>query len=321
MVLMGLAVVLTVAAVSIRSDTRALVAFFDTANRVATAQANRAGVFQSLVREDLDTVDREKLMTLVEELREGVRDGAAEVAATEPPGVGLGARDVLVLALESWDEGLGAFHLALLDAVDQPQSPVPERDLELALTQIRVGDAAYAKFLEVAGDLESALDVEVGPLPLVAYLDGDLPIVASRVAEAARLSPSLALLVDVGISAVRMDPEEVAASESNVTVIPATEALDVQIVVANHGNRIEQLVRVALTLSTDGGQLLVQDEQMIAELMPGSQQTAMFDALPVVPGEAYDLEVAVGKVADEKASELENNFHRRRFLVNATVEA
>ena len=139
--------------------------------------------------------------------------------------------------------------------------------------------------------------------------------------EAARLSPSLALLVDVGISAVRMDPEEVAGSESDVTVIPATEDLDVQVVVANHGNRIEQLVRVALTLSTDGGELLVQDEQMIAELMPGSQQTATFDALPVVPGEAYDLEVAVAKVADERASELANNFHRRRFLVNATVEA
>ena len=319
--LVALAIALTAAAVSLRSNTREIVAFLDTSDAVAGTQETGAQAFQELVRTDLSRVDRENLMTMMTQLEEGTIDAIAQISATEAPAQAQTAQQVFLLALESWGEGLSEFEMALLDAVDQPQSPLAERDLELSMTKLRVGDTTYARFLELTAGLRTIVDVEVGELPSVAYVEGDPPLVAGQVARAARLSPSLALVVDVGISAVRISPEEISDDGATVSVIPATETIDVQIVVANHGNRPEEAVRVALTLSEDGGNVLFQDQQVLAELLPGGQNTAVFAALPVSPSEAYDLAVSITKVADEDSSKLENNFHRRRFLVNDAVEA
>ncbi|MFQ5968109.1 MAG: hypothetical protein ACE5MI_10945, partial [Acidimicrobiia bacterium] len=276
---------------------------------------------QELVRRDLNRIDRESLMATMAQLMEGTQEAMEQIAISQAPPQAQAAQQVFLVALESWNEGLGEFEVALLDSVDQPQSPLAERDLGLALTKLRVGDSTYEGFLDLAAALRSMIDVEAGDLPSVAYVEGDPPIVASSLAQAARRSPSLALVVDVGISAVRITPEEISEADATVSVIPATETIDVQIVVANHGNRPEEAVRVALTLTTDGGNVLFQDQQVLAVLAPGGQNTAMFAALPVTPSEAYDLSVAITKVAEEDSSKLDNNFHRRRFFVNDAVEA
>jgi hypothetical protein len=315
-----LGVAFIAAVVSLRSDTRELVGFFDTARRVADSQAARAEVFQDLIRQDLDEVSRESFMTLMTQLREGLDEGIVELDSVDPPAGAAGADEVLALALESWAEGLSMFEIALLAVVDEPQSPLAELDLDVALTRLRVGDAAYLHFLRQTEELRSDVDVDIGELPAVAYLEGQPPIVSGRLAEAARRSTGLALVVDVAISAVRITPEEISEAGADVRVIPATEVIDVQVVIANNGNRVEEAVRVTVQLSTDGGTTVFDAEQVIEELAPGGQGTAFFTGLPVNPSEAYDLVVVVTPVTDEKTAEMENNFNQRRFLVNEAVE-
>ena len=310
-----------VGAVSLQNDTRELVGFFDRARRVADSQEARAVVFQDLVRRELDEVSRDRFMALINELTQGVGDASGVLSSGDPPAEAAGANEVLVLALDSWGQGLSLFGAALMGVVDEPLSPVAEQDLEVALTHMRVGDAAYARFLSRSDALRDGLDVSIGPLPSVAYLGGEPPIVSGRLAESARLSAGLALVVDVGISAIRFTPEEISDAGAEVRVIPATQTIDVQIMVANNGNRMEESVRVSAQLITDAGELLFEAERVIEELMPGSQQPAEFFGLRVSPSEAYDLLVVITPVPDERTANLENNLHERRFLINDTVEA
>ena len=311
-----LVAVILLAAVTLRSETRDLVGFFDTSRRVSEAQAVRAEVFQELLREDLGAVDRESFMNIVGQLQEGMDEAEAELVATDPPPAALGAYTTLQLAISSWSDGLGQFEPALLGVVDEPQSRRAELALEESLTALRLGDAAYIEFMLLTDDLRAGLDVEISEFPTVAYVTGDPPFLASELAVQARSSRGLQLFVDIAISAVRLDPEEIADPESNVAIVPATETIDVQVVVANNGNRTELDVRVTATLSTDGGDLLNQEQVVLEEMAPGQQQTATFLGLAVQPSEAYDLVVRLVPAPGEQEPELENNLNQRRFLVN-----
>ncbi|MFQ5967651.1 MAG: hypothetical protein ACE5MI_08565, partial [Acidimicrobiia bacterium] len=62
LLLVALAVGVVAAAISLRSDTREIVAFLDRADLVAGAEQARAEAFQELVRRDLNRIDRESLM-------------------------------------------------------------------------------------------------------------------------------------------------------------------------------------------------------------------------------------------------------------------
>ena len=316
LVLVSVIAVVLIAAGSLRSDTRALVAYLEEARTAALEHSDQSVEFKERLISGLQTLDRDRLATLMTQMVESAGNASTRLGAIEIPPTAAPADAALSLAFTSWETGLTGFEEALLGVVDDPDNAVAIGTLADVLVELEVGDRAYGRFVEQAEALRSEADVEIGEYPDVGYLSVALSSLtyAERLAGVASRSSGLALSRDLAIATVRLDPEETGGITDGAPILPNTDTLLVQVVVVNQGNRDEKNVTVSILLQDGGGTVIEERSEELGELEAGGSATIEFADLAVTAGEKLVATIAVTFVDGEL--DTENNRREVPFFVN-----
>ena len=316
LVLVSIVAVVLIAASSLRSDTRALVAYLEEARAVALEHSDQSGDFKDQVISNLQALDRDRLATLMTQMVETAGSSSTRLGSVEVPPAAAAAAAALSLAATSWETGLAGFEEALLEVVDNPDSAVTIGNLADLLVDLEVGDRAYVRFVEQADELRSAADVEIGEYPDVGYLSVALSSLtyAERLAGVASRSEGLLLSRDLAIATVRLDPEETGGVTGDAPILPNTETLLIQVVVANQGNRDEENVTVSLLMQDADGTVLEDRSEELVQLDAGGSVTVEFADLAVTVGERLVATISVTFVDGEV--DTDNNRREVPFFVN-----
>lgn len=316
LVLVSVIAVVLIAAGSLRSETRALVAYLEEARAVALEHSDQSVEFKDRVIFGLQDFDRDRLRTLMTQMIETAGTSVVRIESAEVPTSAAGADAAMSLALVSWEAGLTGFEAALLEVVDDPESAVAIGNLADVLVEFEVGDRAYARFVEEANELRSQADVEIGEFPDTGYLSVALSSLAyaERLAGIAARSEGLALSRDVAIATVRLDPEGTGGITDGAPILPNTDTLLVQIVVVNEGNRDEEDLTVSILLQDGGGTVLEERSKDLSPLEAGGSVTVEFADLAVTAGERLVATISVTLVEGEL--DTDNNRWEAPFFVN-----
>ena len=316
LVLVSIVAVVIIAAGSLRSDTRALVAYLEEARSVALDHSERSIDFKTQVISGLQDLDRDRLKTLMTQMVETSTSVTARLDSVEVPPAAAGSAAALSLAASSWETALSEFEAALLAAVDDPENVVAIGQLADVLVDLEVGDRAYMRFVAEADRLRNEADVEIGEFPSVGYLSVALPSLtyAERLAGVASRTEGLLLSRDLAIAAVRLDPKETGGVTDGAPIIPNTDTLLIQVVVVNQGNRDEQDLTVSLVLQDQAGVTLEERTEDLGELKAGGSVTVDFGQLAVTAGEKLVATISVTLVSGE--SDTDNNRREVPFFVN-----
>ena len=302
---------IVVLAVTRRNEARGVADYLAVAHEVASQEAETAASLETMLATITDIL-RPEVMRSLEEIRLSSEAAAETLAATSVPAAAGEANGYLVAAVGSWTKGLGLLDDAIVLVLDEPAEAGGTERLEEAFDLLRIGDLAYAQFLEAANGLDDS--IPVSDLDVVAFtseeraVDYDSQVVTLRLTSVYKLGE----LHDVSVTAIT-DPEPL-GERSNRPVVPHSEQFLVQAVVANEGNEPERHVSVDLELiPTDSSEDRVTVKQTVANLEPGQAKTLVFDTLELRPGGLYELIVSTGV---DKDDDPENDEWRMVFYRN-----
>ena len=311
-ILIALIIVAIVAlAVTRRNEARGVADYLSVAHEVAASEAETAASLETMLLTITD-VQRPEVMRSLEEMRVSSENDADTLAAAYVPPAAGEANGYLVAALGSWTKALGLLDDAIVLILDEPAEAGGTDRLEEAFDLLRIGDLAYAQFLEAANGLDDS--IPVSDLDEVAFtseeraVDYDAQVVTLRLTSVYKLGE----LHDVSVTAIT-EPEPL-GERDNIPVVPHSERFVVQAVVANQGNEPESQVSVNLELiPTGGGEDRVTVKQTVASLEPGQAKTLVFDTLELEPGGLYELVITTGV---DKDDDPENDAWRMVFYRN-----
>lgn len=248
--------------------------------------------------EQIDTMDRSDLASIITQSRDSL--GAVEATLNQTTDPADGLTSLLGTALDLWDEGLEGFEKAFLSAVDDPFNYVVEEQLIAAMVNIRSGDRVYGAFLE-----KSAADPDIQSLSdfrTVVFLPARYPVVdtAQFLTTYARLSrPSLEFATDLAIEQITSFPEWISDLEGRPVIIP-TDSFDLLVVVANRGN-VEITTETFLELSIwPPGEAIQTRVLNVPFLQPGEKTTVTFYELAVTPDTSYQVEVRLSYIEGDQ---------------------
>lgn len=294
-VIVGLAVTIGLALTRFRSDSQLTREFLDTALEVAIAEERLAGRFSALVT-GLGEVGRPTMVATLEELEVAVTTLAERVEAIDVPEGEAGiirSHVLLSIAAGRWRDGVRTTRQGILTLTEEPTT---DDDVGIALlgqglSDVRVGDSAYSALEEVLAGQDTSL--VAGEFPSVRFIPPaeQLAFLPTEVARRIFLTPTLEVLVNLAISDLRIDPGPV-ADRDGVPLIPLSDQLDVEVVVANPGNVAVTEILVQLDLVSNEGDVF-NAEQEIASLEPGALTGVTFADLPVEAGKLYEVVVSL----------------------------
>jgi hypothetical protein len=301
--LVGLVVILAVAyaVTRVQSERQVRREYLDQALQFADSQADLADRFADLV-ERLEEIGRPGMVAILDEIQEGTATLARELEAVGAPPGGLGSGDLyLEIAAGRWRDGITHLRQGLLalsaEALD-------ERGMALlwqGLIDLRVGDSAFAGFLGILEDVDTS---DLGrDFPVVAFVPGtaEARYDADDLARRLLLTPGLAVLENLSVADLRLDPAPV-GEQVGLPVVPISDSLDVEVTVANRGTVRGVAVPVILELLSQDGSIF-RDEESIALLEPGALTTVQFPGLPVEPGKLYEIIVSLGGGDDDPSDD------------------
>ncbi|MGB9358045.1 MAG: hypothetical protein WCC01_05760 [Acidimicrobiia bacterium] len=304
-------VAIVVLAVTRRNEARGVADYLAVAHDVAAQEAETAASLETMLVTITD-IQRPEVMRSLEELRMSSEAAAETLAATSVPTAAGEANGYLVAAVSSWTKGLDLLDDAIVLVLDEPAEAGGTDRLEETFDLLRIGDLAYAQFLEAADGLDDS--IPVSDLEVVAFtseegaVEYDAQVVTLRLTSVYKLGE----LHDVSVTALT-EPAPL-GERNNRPVVPYSEQFLVQAVVANQGNEPEQQVTVDLELiPTAAGEDRVMVKQTVANLEPGQAKTLVFDTLELQPGVLYELVVSTGV---DKDDDPENDEWRMVFYRN-----
>jgi hypothetical protein len=272
-------------------------------------------VSQSLhdVFESLGPMERPEIVERITVL--GERTEAAEVQLSEAvvtrPAAEL--HGLMTVAVRGWSAGIDALDEAMIEVMEQPNDAEIQPDSFMwAVDQLRVGDAAYAAFLEAAPGLET--DVPPPDYPAVSFLGGEQPVDIDAIADRLRLRTILGGRQNIAITA-NTEPEPT-GDRNGVAVMPFDGSFDVTAIVTNSGNVVSEEIAVTLTLSIDGseGGEVFSERRFIASLQPEDSMSLEFLDVELEPETLYTLRV-VAEIAED--ADIEDNVWEVMFATNA----
>lgn len=261
----------------------------------------------------LGSLDRPDIVERIELLGEQVESSQAQLSEAVVTRPAAEVHGLFTVAIRSWTDGVTALGDAVVEVMDQPddaeQAPA---SYTTATTQLRVGDEAYAAFL----DAVERLDAEFQPpvYPTVAFVGGDEPADLETIASRLRLRRSFTERRDVSVIANTLP--EPTGDRNGVAVIPFAETMDVTAIVTNAGNVIQEEIEVTLVLSADGanGPEPFQERRFIPSLEPDASMSLEFSGLAMAPGTLYTLHVSASILDD---ADVENNVWQVTFASNS----
>lgn len=315
-VLVSLIAAVAVVVYTVGSDAQTTIGYLADL-RASAGELARSGTALSDVVADLSRVDRSEFSSVVDQVMASLEE-ASEVGAEEPPEASLvGAATLFRLAVESWQQGIEGAAEALLAAADDPDDSVAVDELTDAVVLVRAGDRIYQELTEELR--RPGTPQPVTPLPEVELLPSDAPltVLAPAWVQAARSATSeLPLRPSIGIQQVSTTPEWVINAEEQL-VVPATESLDVAVVVSNSGNAPSGPASLELVLAAGEGDSTVMSE-LVGGIEAGAQTSVIFSEVEVQPGTAYTLTVRMVGVEADLVPEDNEMVHE--LIVNAPTE-
>lgn len=303
----GVVAILTLAVTLARSEQQASREYLDAVYAVATGEGDLAGRYRDLV-DRLPELQRPAVISELELLGAEARVLADEASRAEPAGGEgrLRADSFLRIAVTSWRNGLTGFLEAVLTLSEDPLSATGRSQMEAALSDLRVGDAAYAEF-------RSAMIIDAGDSPLVEQFPAVRFVPADRaddftaevISRRLMLAPGLGVRKNLAVADLRLDPGP-AGERNGIPVIPAGETLAVQATISNRGTVPLEAVIVTLSLISNEGDTH-QESRVIERIEPGQLTVVTFTEVPAVGGRLYELTVALG-VQDDDPSDDRTSF-------------
>lgn len=283
--------------------------YLDQALEFADGEADLAARLADLL-DRLEQVGRPGMVTVLDELQKGTRQLAADLEeAGSPPGQLSGGSLYLHIAADRWQAGIEYLRRGLLALSESAVDPSGLGWVERGLTELQVGDAAFAGFLETLQDVDtSAMSRD---FPAAAFVAGGDPTTYSAEDLARRLvmTPGLEATRNIAVADLHLDPAPV-GEQVGLPVVPLSESLSVEVTVANRGSARVGSIEVTLDLlSTEG--TIYQDRQSAGSLEPGAATAVAFADLPVEPGGLYEVIVSlVGEDDDPSDDQVDFIFIR-----------
>jgi hypothetical protein len=301
--LVGLVVILAVAyaVTRLQSEEQVSREYLDRALEFADGEAELAERLADMLAR-LEQIGRPGMATILDELQEGTAALAGDLEeAGSPPG-GLGQGDLyLHIAAARWHHGLVDVHRGLLALSQSPEDESGRAWLNRGLLDLRVGDSAFAGFLDLLAGVDTAgLGRE---FPVVAFVPAGEATLYDAESLALRLvaSPGLQATVNLAVADLRLDPAPV-GEQVGLPVVPLSETLAAEVTVANRGTARVAGTEVTLDLLSQDGSVY-QDRQSIGALPPGSAATVGFADLPVEPGKLYEIIVTLAGGDDDPSDD------------------
>ena len=163
---------------------------------------------------------------------------------------------------------------------------------------MRVGDRAYAHFIEAVGPVDD--EAVVRPYPTVEFIPVELNtrFDANLIAQRIQALQGLTAQHDIAVSDVRFDPAPAGEREGTM-VIPFRAAITVEATITNRGNEPESDVAVNFRLIEGTVVVVSQQERRLEILEPGKSKTLTFGELPVKGGEFYEAVIDVSLAIDD----------------------
>ncbi len=276
--------------VSRQTEQREAVEFFAAADESSALHSKASAELESALA-SIGIIDRQDLTRRLQ----GVSDTAAEADAlldVEVPSMIGTSYGTMTTASGSWTEGTEGVNATITAIMDGVLVKGAQEQLQAALDQLRVGDAAYSLFLDSLS--ETPEDTDVPSFIPVIYINPDAQALlydsqtlVLRIQTSYVLSPHR----DVGVSGATI-PGPVAES-GGIPVVPFSASLDVQAVVSNLGNEDEPSVEVNLEVFSIETDITVTDSQTVTDLTAGSSTTVTFSDVDITPGGLYQATVTV----------------------------
>jgi hypothetical protein len=271
-----------------RTDARITADYVAMAESAVELQAQAADDLEATL-ESLNGIERPELLRRLEMMRQATAEADAQLAGAVVPNSAAEVHGYLSVASRSWQQGFEILDDAVVAVIDD-SDPDGESNLEDALVLLRVGDVAYAEFLNRIGSLDTELaEGAFGP---IAFVPTDGPVRFDPITVQTRLASIYRLGTKRNLSVTATTEPRPIGERNNVPIVPDSESFVVQAVVANEGNDVEEQVSVTLSLvPADSSTEVVTVTQTVASLEPGEARTCIFDALPLDGGGLYELVV------------------------------
>ena len=304
---------LAVAVALARSDRQVSREYLDAVFDVSTGEEDLAASFADLVGR-LEELERPILTDALELLEAEAAVLADELGRAVPPGDGdlFRANSFLTIAVTSWKDGMTGFRLAILTLSNDPLDETGRSQLEGALNDLRVGDAAYQEFkgsvrvAAEAGTLAESFPV-VEFVPEASADDLTVDEITRRMLQA----PGLGVIINLGIADIKLEPGPT-GERNGIPVVPVSDSLDAEAIISNRGTVPVDTITVHLTLVSNEGDTF-EDSLGIERLEPGELTTVSFVDLPVQGGRLYEVVVSLGGQDDDPTDDRQTF----QFLRNA----
>ncbi|MDX1691122.1 MAG: hypothetical protein R3290_08895 [Acidimicrobiia bacterium] len=276
--------------------------YLDVAADVVSAEDSAATRFTSLIV-GLEDLRRTTMVTTLEDLETEVSDLAEQLTTVdEPDGELLKAHFFLEIAATRWRSGMANTRQGMLRLSESSLDDVGIALVTQGLTDLRVGDSAYAGFLGEITGVDTSL--QGGPFPRVRFIpeeDAEL-FQAEEVARRLFLTPGLGTTTNVAVNDISLTPAPL-GEEDGLPVVPTGMGLDVAIAISNEGNTDVDGVPVRLVLVSSGGDRF-ENERLVGELRPGEATSLTFEDLPVGPGTIYEITARIEGVDDDPLDDI-----------------
>ncbi len=302
---------------NLRSDRADLREFVDLAKVSTLEQEALAADFRDFLNFEIQGADRDRISTLFGGIETSIQNSLVDLAEVAVPASGANSEALFNEALEAWLAGSSALEAGLLAAADDAFSPIPIIAIDNALTEIRVGDRLYERFLLSVGDLRTDLEMDIGVMPLIAYAPSSGLVVSGEfLAAAVRGAGEVAAFHDVRVNQIELEPGFTGGDNDGVGVLAFTELVNTRVVVSNAGNLPETdlIVVVRVTTLADGLNVF-NGQTTIPSLEPGASRTVEFFDIPVVEGITHQVLAIVTSVVDD--IDTDNNTATLPFFVQA----
>lgn len=290
---------------SIRQDDLAVTAFLDQTRSTATNQAQRAADFQDFLTAPSGRLEREPLSAFITQTQVALTDAREQVEELELPPEALGARRLMVLSFQSWEQGLGLIGEAALQLPDDILEPLARLNLSDGFLEMEIGDRLYAEFIVEAERLQEMFEPNGRPIPSLRYLtdaartNAYVQGLADQIVAAPAMEPQPSLVVGQLV----LEPPVTGGERNGLPVVPFTDRVTIQVPVSNNGNEPLLEIEVVVSLRDEVGALIETRSEDVASLEPGQSTTAVFEQWEVTTG-TYSIDVVLNLSAlPDQASE------------------
>lgn len=304
-VLLSLVVLLVNAAVSARSkgpsERLAALAYLDEV-RPSVERSTELGGELRQVRTDAAKLGRDGVNRRLDRVHDTAERVLGAVRAAEPPPPLKTQHSLLVAALAMRARATSTVTAALVQALgtDPPAAAIDA--LVGAGEDISAADRAYDVFLS---GLPKAEGVDTDVMPPSRWRTDEHEWARPELTifvNSLRSSSTLAPVHDLAVVLVSTEPSPV-GSENGALVLPALNALRLQIVVANAGNETEKRVTVVATVTPAEGAGTPDTARDFVDLLPGQRQALTLGGLRIPPVGVSTLTVVIGPVEGETTVE------------------